>query len=270
MTEALLLLGAAALIAYVALGIVAWRFGDRLILPAPGASYRSASLDGLRTVRTSDGVDLAALHLPNPDARFTILYSHGNAEDLGNILPVLEEIHALGFAVFAYDYRGYGGSGGTPSVAGVLLDAEAVHEHVTRELAVAPERLILWGRSLGGGPSVHLAAQHRVAGIVLEATFTSAFCVVTSRRILPFDRLCNLELLAGIDVPLLFIHGRKDRVVPFAHGVRLHAKAREPKRHLWIDEAGHNDLWLAASDRIGVAVRQFADSLAPPRRRAVG
>ena len=252
---------AAVVLGYAALAFIAWRFGDRLILPAPGSSYRASSLERLVNLRTEDGVTLAALHLPNPDARFTILYSHGNGEDLGNILPVLEEIQALGFAVFAYDYRGYGASEGAPSVQGALRDAEAAHAYVTQDLSVPPDRLILWGRSVGGGPTVHLAARHDAAGMVLEATFTSAFCVVTHKPILPFDRLRNLELMCGVSLPLLVIHGRRDGIVPFRHGVRLFEAACEPKRALWIDDAGHNDLWLVAGDRIRQALREFADSI---------
>ncbi len=261
MPEVLLVVAAVAGAAYLGLLLVAWFFGDRLIFPAPGPSYRPGSLDGLTELRASDGVQLAALHLANPRARFTILYSHGNGEDLGNILPVLEALQSAGFAVFAYDYRGYGQSPGRATVPGVLLDAEAAYAHATGPLGVSPDRLILWGRSVGGGPTVHLASQHPVAGMVLEATFTSAFCVVTSRPILPFDRFTNQKLLRAMHVPTLFIHGRRDRVVSFAHGQRLFACAPEPKQSLWIDEAGHNDLWLVAADRITRAVRAFADSL---------
>ena len=270
MLSGVLLVLATAAALYALLLLVAWRFGDRLIFPAPGPSYRRDSLDGLVTLRAADGVELAALHLPNPRARFTVLYSHGNGEDLGNMLPVLEAIQRLGFAVFAYDYRGYGTSGGRADVAGVTLDAEAALDHVTRVLGVPAERLILWGRSVGGGPTVHLAAQHPPAGMVLEATFTSAFCVVTSRRILPFDRFENRRLLRGMSVPTLFIHGRKDRIVPFVHGERNFECAAEPKTAVWVDGAGHNDLWLVAPDRIGRALVAFADSLPARPERAVG
>jgi len=261
MLEALLVLAGLALAAWLGLLLIAWRLGDRLIFPAPGPSYRAGTLDGLVTLRAADGSEVAALHLPNPRARFTILYSHGNGEDLGNVLPVLELLQSIGFAVFAYDYRGYGLSPGAPGVAGALLDAEAAHAHVTGPLGVPPERLILWGRSVGGGPTVHLASKHPVAGMVLESTFTSAFCVVTRWPLLPFDRFTNQKLLRAMHVPTLFIHGRRDGVVPFVHGERLFGCAAEPKRSLWIDEAGHNDLWLVAADRVARAVLEFAASL---------
>ena len=267
-----LLVAVSALVAlYAALVFIAWRFGDLLMFPAPGPSYRPGSLEGLLTLRTADGGEVRAVHLANPGARWTILYSHGNGEDLGNILPVLEAIHALGFSVFAYDYRGYGASPGRASAEGVVLDAEAAYAHVTGVLDVSPDRLILWGRSVGGGPTVHLASTRACAGMVLEATFTSAFCVVTNRRILPFDRFENRRLIRGMDLPTLFIHGTKDRIVPFGHGRRNFECAAEPKTAVWVDGAGHNDLWLVAPERISEALVSFARSLQEgraPRRAA--
>lgn len=256
----LIALGALAVL-YATLVFIAWRFGDLLMFPAPGPSYRPGSLEGLITLRASDGGEVSALHLTRPAARWTILYSHGNGEDLGNILPVLESIHALGFDVFAYDYRGYGASPGRASAEGVVLDAEAAYAHVTEVLGVPADRLILWGRSVGGGPTVHLASTRTCAGLVLEATFTSAFCVVTNRRILPFDRFENRRLIRGMHLPTLFIHGTKDRIVPFVHGRRNYECAAEPKTAVWVDGAGHNDLWLVAPERIGSALVSFAASL---------
>jgi fermentation-respiration switch protein FrsA (DUF1100 family) len=267
--QTLLVVLAALVAMYAALVVIAWRFGEVLMFPAPGPSYRRGSLEGLLTLRAADGNELSALHLGNPRACYTILYSHGNGEDLGNILPVLERIHDLGFAVFAYDYRGYGASPGRPSADGVVLDAQAAYTHVTDVIGVPPHRLILWGRSIGGGPTVQLASEHACAGLVLEATFTSAFCVVTSRRILPFDRFENRRLIRGMRLPTLFIHGTKDRIVPFVHGRRNFECAAEPKTAAWVDGAGHNDLWLIAPDRIGDALVAFAESLGADGAREV-
>lgn len=255
-------------VAYGGLALVAWRFGDRLILPAPGSSYRAGRFPHEVPLTAADGTRLAAVHLPHDGARFTILYSHGNGEDLGTVMWVLERLNAMGFEVFAYDYRGYGASEGRATVDGVLLDAEAAYRHVTEALHVPAERLILWGRSVGGGPTVHLAARRPVAGMVLEATFTSAFCVATRRPILWWDRFCNLDQIRDVRVPLLSVHGRRDRVVPFGHGQRLFEGAPGPKRSLWIDGAGHNDLWLVAGDRLRREVLDFADSLDEARSSA--
>lgn len=257
MTQLVLVLVAA----YLALALLVFLTADRLIFPAPPAGYTGAELEGFRTVRTADGVSLAMVHLPHPDARYTILLSHGNGEDLASISPMLRELHRMGFAVVAYDYRGYGASEGRPDVQGVLTDARAVFDHVTDELGVPPERIILYGRSVGSGPAVHVAAQERVAGLVLESGFTTAFRVVTRVPVFPFDRFHNLRLLPAVQAPVLLIHGRRDRVVPFSHGERLYRAASQPKYRLWLDDAGHNDVWLVGGAEVRSALRSFVERL---------
>src|SRR5215813_12301269 len=122
-----------------------------IFLPPP-ATYRDAA-ETLH-LTTTDGTRLSAVHLANPHADFTILYSHGNAEDLGLIAPLLARLREWGFAVFAYDYRGYGTSRGTPSERGAYEDVDAAYAFLTRTLGVPPGRIIAYGRSVGSGPAV--------------------------------------------------------------------------------------------------------------------
>jgi abhydrolase domain-containing protein 17 len=136
---------------------------------------------------------ISARYLPNPEARFVFLYSHGTGDDLGEIAPFLEDVHAHGYAVFAYDYEGYGTSTGTPSETSVYRDAEAAYAHLTEALAVSPRRIIPYGFSLGGAPAIYLAVRHDVPALVLESTFVSAFRVRTRLPLLPFDRFDNLS-----------------------------------------------------------------------------
>ena len=98
---------------YATVCLVVYLLADRMTFLPPPATYRDS--DAILKLQTADGVELSAVHLPNPAADYTVLYSHGNAEDLGVILPMLARLRASGFAVFAYDYRGYGTSRGTPS-----------------------------------------------------------------------------------------------------------------------------------------------------------
>lgn len=248
------------LVAYAGLALYAWLMADRYIfLPQP-PSY-GPSDDWVR-VTASDGATLCAVHLPNPAARFTLLYSHGNAEDLGDVLPLLRELHDLGFGVFAYDYRGYGLSSGKPSTRGACLDVIAAYRCLTETLGVPPERVVPYGRSVGGGPSVHLAATERVGGLILQSTFTSAFVVMTRVTILPFDRFRNLALMRQVRCPVLVMHGRRDGVIPFSHGVRLYARAPEPKRCLWLDDVGHNSFPGGREAEFRAALREFEAVLA--------
>lgn len=247
-----------ALVVYAAFALLVWVAADRLMFQPP-APYPASS--GVLRIPV-DGDTVTALWLPNPAAMHTVFFSHGNAEDLGDDRPYLEEMRRAGFSVFAYDYRGYGHSTGRPSERRACRDAEAAFAHLTRTVGVPPERVIVHGRSLGGGPSTALAARHPIGGLVLESTFTSIHALVPGTRVLPFDRFRNLARLKDVRAPVLVIHGRRDEVVPFAHGRRLYAAARAPKRSAWFD-AGHNDLPAAGGDAYWRALRDFARSLEP-------
>ena len=246
-----LLLGAYALVA-----LLAFSYADKLIFLPPPSSYGRADLSVSRIPVGDDSV--AVVYLPAESA-LTILYSHGNAEDLGHLAPLLRNLHGLGFGVLAYDYRGYGLSqGGRASAAKATEDAEAVYAYATGPLGIAPARLVLYGRSVGSGPTLALAARHSAAGVVLESAFTSAFRVVTRVRIFPFDRFPNIGLIGQVHCPVLVIHGTADEVVPFAHGRALYDAAPGPKQSLWVEGAGHNDLEAVAGSRYGAALVGFA------------
>jgi len=245
--------------AYALLVGAAWGLSRLLMFPVPPLSYRPE--DAPIRIVTTDAAGLAALHLPVPGARFTILFSHGNAEDLGTVRAQVDALRRIGLSVFAYDYRGYGLSTGRPGERGVYRDIEAAYDYLTGPLGVPPEEVILHGRSLGGGPTLHLAGRRPAAGLILESTFVSVFRVLTRIPLSPVDRFRNLARLRRLDLPVLVIHGTADIVVPFRHGRRLFAAARGAKRHLWVEGAGHNDVRLAAGGRYEDAIREFIDSL---------
>jgi abhydrolase domain-containing protein 17 len=221
----------------------------------------SESTFDVQYVETVDDARIAIRYLPNPDARHTVLFSHGNAEDLGNLDSFLRRMHEQGFAVIGYDYRGYGMSERRQTTAGgVLRDIEAVYRFALDSLGVSPRDLIVHGRSVGTGPSLHLAAHHEIGGLVIESGFMSAFRVLTRWRILPFDRFNNLSLLPQIDVPVLIIHGAEDRIISPRHGRRLYRAASEPKSYWEVEGAGHNNLSY-------VAGREYWERLAAFARR---
>jgi fermentation-respiration switch protein FrsA (DUF1100 family) len=228
---------------------------SKIFLPPP-SSYRDTP--NILKVQTADQVILSALYLPNPEASHTILYSHGNAEDLGNLPPILELIRQEGYSVFAYDYRGYGTSTGRPSETGTYQDMDAVMGYLQTELGIPPEQVIPYGRSVGGGPSTYAATQYPVAGLVLESTFTSIFRVVVPIPILPFDKFPNLRRIHQLKAPLLVIHGTQDRTIPFHHGQELFTAASVPKQSFWVEGADHNDLIWVAGDRYPGALQNFA------------
>ena len=247
-------------------------FSDRLIfLPhTPGYDLQSLEAIGRGSVQTyripcRDGA-LAAVYLPNSQARFTLLYSHGNGEDIGDDLPVLEEFRRAGFAVFAYDYNGYGQSEGKPSEAAVYRDVEAAFDFLTGTLHVPPARIIAFGHSLGASAAIHLAASRPVAGLIAQAPFLSAFRVLTRVQLLPWDKFNNARAIRRVHCPVLIAQGRRDEVIPLRHGERIYRLANPPKWQVWLDGAGHNDVMLAASREFIAAIQSFAQQLQAPRQ----
>ena len=248
-----------ALFIYACVCIYGYFFADGLIFKPQPASYG----DTRETLKltAADGVRISAVYLPNRQAHYTILFSHGNAEDLGDIRWLLEELRDMGFAVFAYDYRGYGTSQGNPSESGAYRDIDAAYNYLTQKLGVPPANIIVYGRSVGSGPSVDLASRQPVAGLVLESPFVTAFRVVTRIPIFPFDKFANIDKIKRVRCPVLVTHGTADAVIPFWHGRELFAAANEPKRFFPVAAAGHNDVMEVAGEKYAKALREFAQAL---------
>lgn len=245
--------------AYAALALFAYFASDGMIFQPPRSSYTINTVPFQR-IPVGPQDSLAVTYLPNDEARYTILFSHGNAEDLGHVLPFLEAIRDLGFSVVGFDYRGYGQSGSGPATAGkAVQDAEAVYQYVTGDLGVPSDQVILFGRSVGSGPAAEMAARYPTAGLVLESAFTTAFRVMTRVSLLPFDKFPNLTRIRDVRYPVLVIHGTRDFVIPWSHGQQLFTAASEPKRAYWVEGAGHNNLALVAG--VGYA-RAFEDFVA--------
>lgn len=240
---------------YVGFGLLMWLIADRVLFQPPPANYRR---EDAQFFTAADGTRIAYVHLVNPTARYTVLFTHGNAEDLGSNSEFFRMLTQQGLAVFSWDYRGYGASEGRATEANVYADAEAAYAHLTEKLGVPPDRIIVHGRSLGGAPALHIAATKPVAGLVLESPFTTAFRVLTRVPLYPFDRFRNVDRIHNVKCPSLVIHGDQDRIIPFAHGQEVHRRLPEPKRALWVKGADHNDLLYVAGDTYTAALRDFA------------
>lgn len=254
------------LLIYLCFALYVYFRADSMIFLPPPASYQDTP--EIIKVPVNDRERISAFHLLNSQARYTLLYSHGNAEDLGDIRPLMEKFNRWGFNIFAYDYRGYGTSDGKPSERNAYEDVEAAYDYLTQQLQVPIDRVIAYGRSVGGGPSVDLTTRHAIGGLGLENTFTSVFRVVVPFPLLPFDKFPNLSKIPRVKCPVLVMHGTNDRVIPFSHGQQLYQAAPEPKMHLWIEGAGHNDFSIVAGDRLRMALQEFQqliESLASQR-----
>lgn len=244
---------------YVLLALIAVLFADRLIFIPPPPSY-SEDYAGLRSVKTDEGESIAFVHLPAAEGMPTLLYSHGNAEDLAHSQALYDEFHAGGLGVIAYDYPGYGLSTGTPDEASAQRAIMAVWKHLTAS-GIPPSSIIITGRSVGGGPSVWLASQTEPAGLILispfKSTFTTAFDLPFP--LFPRDRFPNLDRIRSFERPLLVIHGEDDEVIPVSHGRELvNACPSSDKKFHPIPGARHNDLFEIGGGEIFPLVRDFA------------
>lgn len=249
---------------YLCLNLFAWLFSEKLIFMPQKSSY--VRLPDQIGLRSGNGESITAVFMENPNAEFTILFSHGNAEDLGNVVPFMRQFQLLGYSVLMYDYRGYGTSDGSPSVRNTCEDIDAAYRWLVEEKQIDPATIIVQGRSVGGGPATWLAAHRTVGGLVLESTFVSAFRVKTRWPLLPWDKFDNLRNIRRTTCPVLVMHGRDDEIIPFWHGEKLYAAAPGKKMHLWIDGAGHNDYAYVAGAGYIDAFRTFVDMLRTPHR----
>lgn len=226
-------------------------FQERLIYfpggpPSTDPGAWGLDFEELRLV-ASDGVELSAW-LCHPRAttptRGAVLVSHGNAGNIGDRLHIARLLVEAGFATLLYDYRGYGLSCGEPGEQGTYLDALAAHDALVERGFEG--RIVGYGESLGGAVTVELALHRELRAVCLQSSFRSLPAVAAEHyRWLPVRWLvrhhyASEDKIAALGVPLLVLHGRSDRVVPFAHGKRLTALAAEPKQLVELP-GGHND-----------------------------
>jgi abhydrolase domain-containing protein 17 len=248
------------LLAYLTLAGYAYFFSDRQIFIPQYANNTPLPQPPI-TISTADNGIITAVHLINPKAKYTILYSHGNGETIGDIYPDLLALQKNGFNLLAYDYRGYGLSPGKPSEPNSYQDVEAAYAYLVNQLKVPTDRIIIFGRSVGSGPATYLASRQPSAGLILESAFISTFRVIIPFPILPFDKFPNQARLPQIHVPILIIHGTQDQVIPFSHGQALYKTANSPKTFVAIDGADHNDVNAVGGDRVDQSLQTFAASL---------
>ncbi len=194
-----------------------------------------------------DGVKLHGWYVHSPDAKATLLWFHGNAGNITHRLENIKMLQALKLNIFIFDYRGYGKSGGQPDEKGIYLDSQAAYDFVTKEKNIAPEKLILFGRSLGGVFAVDVAVNNPAAGLILESVFTTAKDMAKEMfPILPIgwaisSKLDNVNRVPNLKLPKLMLHGDRDNIVPYELGRAVFSAAAEPKEFYEIKGAGHND-----------------------------
>jgi abhydrolase domain-containing protein 17 len=250
------------LIAYGTIALYAYFCGDRQLFQPHPASYRDTP--DLIRLSTPNGQTISAQYLTHAAAQYTILYSHGNAQDLGDIRPILEDLRGLKFNILAYDYRGYGTSQGTPSEANAYQDIQTAYRFLTQHHGIKGDRIILLGQSIGSGPSVYLATQQPIAGLIIQSGFVSAFRIVVPFPLLPFDKFPNGDRISQVHAPVLVVHGTTDQLIPFWQAKALYGAANQPKDLVPIQGAGHNDVNEIGGKQYLQRIQTFAQSLSSP------
>ncbi len=246
-------------VAVVVFAVLAYLGQGKLIFPATRHLYRTPADPPFNWAYEEVFVPVGneashAWFIPLEDARATVLFSHGNAGNIADRLESVQLFRRMGFSALLYDYGGYGKSTGRASERRVYADVEAMWQYLVEEQGLAPDEIIIFGRSLGGAAAAHLGARVDAAAVVLESTFCSIPDVV--RGMMPLGRLLahgvrhrfpSIEIISAIRSPLLIIHSPDDTLIPYAHGRRLYEAATAPKTFLDI-HGDHNDGFVLSMD----------------------
>jgi fermentation-respiration switch protein FrsA (DUF1100 family) len=211
---------------------------------------------------TEDRVKLHGWFIPASPEHAVLLFFHGNGGNISHRLDSVRIFHDLGLSVFIIDYRGYGQSEGRTGEEGTYRDASAAWRHLVESERVEAERVVVFGRSLGGAIAVELASRVQPRAVILESTFTSA--VELGARAypwLPVRQLARIRYdsarrIGEVTCPKLFVHSLDDEVVPYGLGLRLYKEAGRPKELLKI-RGGHGDGFLVSGRRYRDGIRDF-------------
>jgi fermentation-respiration switch protein FrsA (DUF1100 family) len=240
-----------AIAAAIYFGAVAYLFAfQRDHVFEPSGALIAPAEEGLEKVEVveleaSDGTNLTGWYGAGTPGLPTVLYFHGNSGNVSGRADRFRQILDSGFGVLAFSYRGYAGSGGSPSESALLSDALEIFDW----LAGRTDNIVIYGESLGTAVATYVAAERPVRALVLEAPFTAALDIAADVYpwvpvgLLMRDPFLTRETIVRVEEPVLIVHGTEDTVVPVAHGRRLFEFAHEPKTLSIIEGAGHSNLW---------------------------
>ena len=226
-------------------------------------------------IKLSDGTRLHGwmVRAESPAPHATVIYFHGNGGNLSYTGWLGEALAKRGFDVLLFDYRGYGRSGGQVSdERGLHADADAAYDYLVKERGVSPAQLVLYGQSLGTAAAADLASRKECGALILESGFSSASDM--GAVVFPWlprfvgrlakNKLDSVRKLQTVNCPVLVAHGGRDEIIPVAQGRALYAAAREPKRLIIVERAGHNDLVsTGGSDYLNSVAQFIRESIRP-------
>ncbi|MGF1481645.1 MAG: alpha/beta hydrolase [Cyanophyceae cyanobacterium] len=269
LAKGVFIFGGVILAAYFGLSVCLRLWQTRLIF-FPTATLAATPTDvGLKYEEVRLPMSVGEVHgwwIP-AQGEHVLLYFHGNASNIGDLVYRAARFQQMGLSVLLIDYRGYGYSTGSfPSEASAYEDAEAAWQYLTQTRQISPQNIFLFGQSLGGAIAIDLAIrQPHSAGVIVESTFTSIRAMVDhvgTYQLLPIDwiltqRFDSLAKIRTLQMPFLFIHGSSDRTVPPRMSQELYAATNGPKQLLLIPEAGHNDVAIVEESKYYQAIQEF-------------
>ena len=267
--------------AYIGLAIVLYVGQSNLVFMPSKDVIETPEVMGIKfeniQITTRDNVNLDSWFVPAKDndlvGKGVILFCHGNGGNISNRISYLPIFRELGLATFLFDYRGYGKSGGTPSEEGTYADVEAAWQYLTQERQIPPQKIIIYGESLGGAIASYLAQKisqpngnNNAGGLVLASTFTS----ISDRaaELYPFMPIRflsrfsynSIERLPSIKIPVLVIHSIDDEIIPFHHGDRNFQVANQPKKLVKL-RGDHNGGFLDSLETYRNGLNEFIQSI---------
>ncbi|MGB6935249.1 MAG: alpha/beta hydrolase [Xanthobacteraceae bacterium] len=243
-------IAAIAFVFYVALAATVY-FAQRSLMYFPDTAHVTPADAGLPEANevpltAADGTQIHVWHVAPRDNKPVIIYFHGNGGSLPGRVDRFRRLIKDGIGLVGVEYRGYGGSGGTPTEQGLIADAQAAYAFATARYPVS--QIVVWGESLGSGVAVALAAEKPVVRVILEAPFTSTEAVGARHywylpvRLLMKDQFRSDERIGKVTAPLMIMHGVLDRTVPYAMGEQIFELANRPKHIVRFLDGGHEDL----------------------------
>ncbi len=225
-----------------------------------GLDYEDVSLT------TSDNEQLHGWYIPAPDSRGVLLFFHGNAGNISHRLDSIRIFHELGLDTLIIDYRGYGQSTGNASEQGTYLDAQATWDYLINDRRIPADRIIVFGRSLGGAVGAWLGVQNTPAALIIESSFSSG--VDMAHRLYPFlpSRLITrlqypvVDYASRLNCPVLVVHSRHDEIIPFAMGQAIYAAVTQHKKFLEL-RGDHNNGFLISQREYVAGLKDFIQAI---------
>jgi fermentation-respiration switch protein FrsA (DUF1100 family) len=243
-------IAAIAFVAYAALTVTIY-FAQRSLMYFPDTAHVAPAAAGLPEAEEvpltdADGTRIHVWHVPPRGDRPVILFFHGNGGSLASEADRFHQLISDGIGLIGVEYRGYGGSEGSPSEQGLIADAEAAYAFAVSHYPV--QQIVVWGGSLGSGVAVALAAEKPIGRLILEAPYTSTEAVGAQHywylpvRFLMKDQFHSDQRIGKVKAPLLILHGVLDHTVPYSMGEQMFELANKPKHIVRFLDGGHNDL----------------------------